>query len=253
MEKTVMRNVVAMCAVAAVSAVATARAGEASPVEAEFGLDVMNQYVWRGMLQHEDTAFQPSFTLSSGGLSANVWADLSEEDMFDEIFEIDYTLSYGFSPSEAVDAEVGYIHYTFDDSASYTGEVYASIGFPTLMLSPSATLYYDIDEVEGAYLSLGAEHSMPLGENAELTLSGAVGFMDAEQAEAYMVDDDTKESADEAGIADASLTAAIGMDLTDALSMSVSGAYSVLVDDEYREKMDDDDNFTFGVHFSYSF
>ncbi|MFW5894079.1 MAG: TorF family putative porin [Verrucomicrobiota bacterium] len=246
MEKTVMRNVVAMCAVAAVSAVATARAGEAVPVEAELGLDVMNQYVWRGILVHEDTAFQPSFTVSSGGLSANVWADFSDEDLFDDVTEIDYTLSYGFSPSEAVDMELGYIHYTFDNADDDTGELYASIGFPTLMLSPSATLYYDVVEVDGAYLSLAAEHSMPLGEHAELTLSGAVGFMDSEQAEIYM-------NTDEAGIADASLTASVGMDLTDALSMSVSGAYSVLVDDEYRENMDDDDNFTFGVQFSYSF
>ncbi len=245
MEKTVMRNVMVLCA-AAVSAVAAVRAGEAPAVEAEFGLDVMSQYVWRGILVHEDTAFQPSVTVSSGGLSANVWADFSDEDLFDDVTEVDYTLSYAFSPSEAVDAEVGYIHYTFDNADDDTGEVYASIGFPTLMLSPSVTLYYDIVEVEGAYLSLAAEHSMRLGEKAEFTLSGALGIMDAEQADLYM-------STDEAGISDASLTASVGMDLTEALSMSVSGAYSVLVDDEYRENMTDDDNFTFGVQFSYSF
>lgn len=246
MEKTVMRNVMVMCAAAAVSAVATVRAGEAPEIETEVGLDVMSQYVWRGILIHEDTAFQPSVTVSSGGLSANVWADFSDADMLDDVTEIDYTLSYAFSPSEAVDAEVGYIHYTFDNADEDTGEVYASIGFPTLMLSPSVTLYYDVVEVDGAYLSLAAEHSMPLGEHAEFTLAGAVGIMDAEQAEIYM-------NTDEAGIADASLTASVGMDLTDSLYMSVSGSYSVLVDDEYRENMTDDDNFTFGVQFSYSF
>lgn len=244
MEATVKKSVMAMCTAVVVSAAVHAEGPP--PVEMELGAAVMSQYVWRGIRVHDETAFQPSLTLKSGDFSANAWADFAADDMVDDVTEIDYTLSYAFNAGEDVAMELGYIHYTFDNDFDDTGEVYLAASLPNVMLEPSATLYYDVVEAEGAYLSLGAGYAMPLGEEAELSLSGSVGIMDAEQADFYM-------GVDEAGISDAAVTVEIGMDLTESLSMSVSGTYSIIVDDDYRDNMTDEDNFVFGVGFSYAF
>jgi len=155
------------------------QAGE--KITLETSVDWVSHYVWRGMLFTDDPVLQPSVTVSMGALSLNVWGnvdvtDVNEVDNDDyRLQEIDYSLSYAMSPMEGIDLEAGFLWYTYSSWES-TGEVYGSVTFPCVLLSPSLTAYYDVNEADGWYLNAGVKHSFAMTERLALILSGGLGW-----------------------------------------------------------------------------
>ncbi len=149
-----------MAALAAALAPAPARA-----LDAKLDLGVQSAYIWRGMVLNDRPVFQPSLTLSEGGLAGSIWANFnltSDHGYQHEASEIDYWLAYTFSGTE-VDWTFTYYDYTFPHTASLsTQEVWANATLKNLPFSPSLSAIRDVNAVEGWYLLLTGSQSLGL-------------------------------------------------------------------------------------------
>lgn len=135
-----------------------------------------SRYVWRGQTLSEGLVVQPTVGITLGGFAANLWSnvDLDNDEADDDgivMNETDLTLSYSM-PIGPVSATAGFIHYDFDGAD--TQELYLTCALSTL-LSPTLSLYYDIDEGDGAFAVLSASHAFPVGP-VSLTAGASVGF-----------------------------------------------------------------------------
>lgn len=146
----------------------------------EFGVsaDFYSKYIWRGQNLNEDYAFQPGISVGYGGLTAAVWGSMDMTNISGnegEFTEVDYSLDYSFDVPgiEGLGFSTGIINYHFPSVVGDTTEVYW--GFAAdLPLSPSITVYHDIDEVDGTYISFGIGHS--IDRIAELTPEIPIGL-----------------------------------------------------------------------------
>ena len=127
--------------------------------------DFFSKYVWRGQNLVDDWVLQPGMNISYRGITASFWGnlDLTDENYNkDEFSEIDLTLDYsGQVPgADILNYTFGVIYYDFPVSGAGddTWEIYWGFGLD-VMASPSVTVYHDVDEAEGTYISFGIGHS----------------------------------------------------------------------------------------------
>ncbi len=125
---------------------------------AEAGVDVMSNYVWRGQKLSEGLVVQPTAGLSYNGFGVNLWSNYDFDS--DEANETDLTLNYTTS-FDKLGVDVGWIYYGLDGIED-TQEIYAGVSYD-VVLSPSLTLYWDIIEGGGGFLTASIGHSFPLG------------------------------------------------------------------------------------------
>lgn len=143
----------------------------------EVTADYFGKYVWRGQNLSDDPVFQPGVSISAGGFTAGWWGSMDTTKIngnSGEFTEYDYSLDYsGDVPLiDGVGYSVGVINYYFP-SGEDTTEVYWGFGFD-LPLSPSVTVYHDIDDVKGTYISTGVGHSVE--KIAELDADTPIGM-----------------------------------------------------------------------------
>lgn len=155
----------AMCVLAVLAAVVSLGGVAVAEDEAGIGLDVtmdfMSKYVWRGQLLNDDYAFQPGVSMTFDKLTLGIWGSVDMTDYSDnewEFIEYDYYLDYTTTIAEGVDLSVGVIEYYFP-SGDDTQEIYAGLAFD-MPLSPSVTIYNDVDEVNGSYVSFAVGHTV---------------------------------------------------------------------------------------------
>lgn len=151
--------------------------------------DVMSKYVWRGQNLVDDWVLQPGAYVSYKGITASFWGnlDLTDENGYEgEFSEIDLTLDYsGQVPgADFLSYSLGFINYDFPVNGGFddTWELYWGFGLD-VPASPSVTVYHDVDEVAGTYVSFGIGHSMEnltdLGLGVDLSASigwGSSGY-----------------------------------------------------------------------------
>ena len=123
---------------------------------------------------------QPSVDVASGGFGFNVWGNIDIDDYEDtldtgEFSEVDLTVSYGLTLG-MVDVGVGYIEYLFPTTEMGGGlgtrEVYLSLGVPLPAgFSVALDVYYDFDEMEDYYSTLGL--GWEYGITEQLSLASA--------------------------------------------------------------------------------
>lgn len=230
---------VAVAAVAVVAALAgnpPAIAGDA--VSTTVSADWVTHYVWRGMLLTDEPVVQPSLTLSACGFSLNAWGSVDVTDVNEDngealhLQEVDYTASYTLAPVEGLDLSGGLISYTFSGLDS-TAELFASAALSSVPLSPSLSVYYDIDEADSVYANAGLKHAFDLTERLSLTLSGGIGWGDRKYHEFYF-------GADAHGsFSDLLAKATVNYALTDSLSVYVYGGYTELLDGQVEDLGED--------------
>ncbi len=122
--------------------------------------DFYSKYVWRGQLINDDPAFQPGISMTIDKFTAGIWGSLDLTDYTGnsgEFIEYDYYLDYTTTVAEGIDLSVGVINYYFPGFEDTT-EIYWGFAFD-LPLSPSVTVYHDVDEVKGTYVSVGVGHT----------------------------------------------------------------------------------------------
>jgi uncharacterized protein (TIGR02001 family) len=134
---------------------------EESSMSVDVSLDFYSKYVWRGQLINDDYAFQPGISVTFDKLTLGIWGSVDMTDYTGnewEFIEYDYYADYTTTIAEGVDLSVGVINYYFP-SGEDTTEIYAGLAFD-LPLSPSVTIYNDVDEVNGSYVSFAVGHSV---------------------------------------------------------------------------------------------
>jgi hypothetical protein len=136
---------------------ALSAAAAASALDGRVDLSVQSAYIWRGMVLNDKPVFQPSVTVSGGGLSAGLWGNVNltaDNGYRGEASETDYWLAYTLA-GKAVDLTFTYYDYTFPHTASLsTQEVWAAVTFKTLPFSPSFSAIRDVNAVKGWYFLL---------------------------------------------------------------------------------------------------
>ena len=131
----------------------------------ELTSDYFSKYIWRGQNLVDDSVFQPGLSASYGGITAGIWGSMELTNVNsnnDEFTEVDYSLEYsGDIPRlSSIGYSVGLIYYDFPNTnIKDTTELYWGLNFD-LPASPYITCYYDLDEAEGIYVSLGVGHSI---------------------------------------------------------------------------------------------
>ena len=242
-------KVVLCVAVALLGISATAWAQEEDAVSFEVTTDFFSKYVWRGINVTDDWSFQPGFSAAYGGLSGGVWGSLEmtdENDQSGEFIEYDFYIDYSGQITDVIGYSVGAIYYSFP-SFDDTTEIYAGLSFD-VVASPSVTVYYDIDEVDGTYVALGFGHSLegldelPFG----VDLSANLGFGDSSYNDAYWAVDDAE-------LNDLTLSAAFPFEVGP-VSVTPSVTYVAVLGSDVSDVAGDDDSIVYaGVGLAYGF
>jgi len=151
-------------------------------------VDLMSRYIWRGfdLAPQNNPALQPSvnFTFGESGFSANVWGNfaLSNRDNINPAEEIDLTLTYTAKTAENISLSAGVVTYFFCFAKNFTfgdhvsPELFVSLGLPQVPLTPTVSVYYDLNLGQGLYTNLKLSQGVPLDKDLELTLSTTLGF-----------------------------------------------------------------------------
>ena len=151
-------------------------------------IDLVSRYIWRGfdLLPDNHAAVQPSFTIDLGksGFSLNLWSSfaLAQRGTFKYSDEIDVTLSYAFKMPEGWDLNAGFINYGywFADNFKFrdhtSQEVYATVAKTDLPLSPTLSVYYDVNLGSGLYVTLGGSHELKVNDKVSVEAGGLIGF-----------------------------------------------------------------------------
>ena len=170
---------------------------EKSPLSVEASVDVLSDYIWRGMISNDNPVWQPSVTVGFdagdfGSLGLNVWQtyDLTHKRgtatnsrRAGGLQEIDYTLTYGLSLGD-FDLELGHVFYTFPDNNGHSDqEVYASVAYNNDFVTPSAAAYWNYSDSAGndtsyVYFTLGLSHDFEVAESLTLSPGASLGFGD---------------------------------------------------------------------------
>jgi hypothetical protein len=212
---------------------AAPEAGGENPWSIELDLTYNSRYVWRGINFTDDPVFQPSMTFGFKGMSFNVWGNMDTTGINgnnDEFNELDFTLDYSGSVG-MVNYSVGGIYYHFPNTGfPGTQELYVGLGLD-VPLSPTLTLYADVDEADGFYGTFAIGHTFEnvvvLNEQVAMSvdLSASVAAADSDYNAFYF------------GVADAALVDAVvslGLPVTlgDHVTVTPAVNYSNILDDK---------------------
>jgi len=217
-------------------------------------VSVLTDYVWRGQNYGKDGVIQPNFSIGfANGLSLDFWANYNmDEDRYSNghlVNEVDYTLDYSYQAG-IFGLSAGYIFYEFPRGGGNTQEVYGGVSLDTF-LSPSLTLYRDVDSIIGTYISFGVGHDFELNDRATLSLAGTLGWGNRAYHKGYF---DVEKSA----LSDYSFGASLAYSVTKKITVTPQISYSDFVDSKIADAAkngfyEDDGNLYGGVNVSYSF
>jgi hypothetical protein len=242
-------------------------ATEESPT-ADASVGLYSKYVWRGFeLSKDSLVIQPSLTVGYKGFSANYWSNVdtdTHENLQDDtndtlkdsfnLNETDVTLAYDYAVGP-VGMAAGYIYYDLDGLED-SQEIFLSAGLDTL-LNPTLTVYREVANYPGWYITLEASHAIPLTGDIALDLGAKVSYWSFDSAENFGdPEDPDKKSAFHDGLVSASVT----FPVTTYFSVTPELYYSFALSDAASNRLKapsvngDDDNFIYGgVSASFSF
>lgn len=185
-------------------------------------LDIMSDYVWRGINRGNDGVIQPSVGIIYDNLGLKFWSNYDMDTH--EGNETDVTLNYTL-PGENGALEIGYIFYSRDGTRD-TQELYAAISANTV-LSPALTVYVDFDEGDGAFADASILHSIKIQENIDLSLAASVGM----SIENEVMDNDGGFT----NLYRCALSASLGFKIHPDISVEPKIAYSFALSDEAED------------------
>jgi hypothetical protein len=163
----------------------------------DFTVSALNQYIWRGYEMSRNSAvIQPSMTMGYKGFSVNLWGNLDtapysagNTSYTGTWNETDFTLSYSKTLG-LFNVGGGYIYYSLASlnkdapDRNDSQELFASVGLNTL-LSPTLTVYKEIDHYRNWYFLLGISHVFELNKMASLKLAATTSYLLSTDADTY--------------------------------------------------------------------
>jgi hypothetical protein len=228
-------------------------------ITAGVSADVMSKYVWRGQDLVDDWVLQPGAYVGYKGLTASFWGnlDMTDENGYKgEFSEIDLTLDYsGTVPGvDILSYSVGFINYDFpiNGGVDDTWEIYWGLGLD-VPASPSVTVYHDVDEAQGTYISFGIGHSfeniieLSEGSGVGLDLGASLGWGSNGYNKTYW-------GVDDSALNDLVLSAALPFEVA-GVAVTPSFNYITLMSDDVRSPnaYGQNDMWVAGVGFSIDF
>jgi hypothetical protein len=240
---------------------ATPLFAEEEKPSADATVSIYSDYVWRGFIFSDDSVvIQPSMTVGYKGFAMNLWANLDtdlDEDEFgggdtNKWNETDLTLSYDGSHG-MFGYSLGYIYYALDGTED-SQELYAGVSLDTF-LSPTLTVYNEIANYRGYYVTLDISHSFPITETLSLDLGAKASYYDADSASTAADEDGDAYDALHDGVLSASIT----FPINDYLSVTPELYYSFPLSDDAEDLFEasnpggDEDIIFGGVSMSFAF
>jgi uncharacterized protein (TIGR02001 family) len=165
--------------IAGVLALALPAAGAAAEVRYEVGL--LSHYVWRGITLTEDPVLQPSVEIAhASGVTFEVWGNVDLGDDNDtewELNEARLVVDYGRRVGD-LELGVGLVEYLFPGTPfPGTRELSLRLGYDALV-SPRLEVFYDVDEIEGAYARLALTYERALRARWRGAVEASAGWAD---------------------------------------------------------------------------
>ncbi len=150
---------------------------------------ILSQYIWRGYeLSRNSAVIQPSMTIGYKGFTANLWGNLDTSpysptgtSYASAWNETDLTLSYTKTLG-LLTVGGGYAYYSLaslnKDAADRNDsqELFATVSLNTL-LSPTLTVYKEIDHYRNWYFLLGISHVFELSKMMSLKLAASASYL----------------------------------------------------------------------------
>jgi len=157
----------------------------------------LSQNIWRGYeMSRHSVVIQPSMTMGYKGFSVNLWGNLDTKpyspgnaSYTGTWNETDLTLSYNKTLG-LFNVGGGYIYYSLaslnKDAADRNDsqELFATVSLNTL-LSPTLTVYKEIDHYRNWYFLLGISHLFELNKMVSLKLAATASYLLSTDAEPY--------------------------------------------------------------------
>ena len=217
--------------------------------------DFFTKYVWRGQNLADDRVLQPGAYINYKDITASFWGNLDLTDgngHNGEFSEIDLTLDYTaqIPGADFLSYSLGVINYDFpiNGGADDTWEIYWGFGLD-VPANPSVTVYHDVDEVDGTYVSFGIEHSIEnLTESGlSVDLSASIGWGSSSYNKSYW-------GPDKSELNDLVLSAAFPFEAA-GFSITPSVKYITLIGDDIRtpKTYGQNDMWIVGVGFAKAF
>lgn len=217
----------------------------------DFSISPMTKYVWRGQeLSKDSIVIQPQITMVSKGFTANLWGNLDTnpyapagQKYAGTWTETDLTLSYSgaFGP---VSAGIGYIYYGL--AAAHAGaadppdsqEVFLSLNLNKL-LSPSLTVYKEIDHYHQWYFLAGISHAVELSKTVSLKLAASASYLLSEDSGMYpKYDIQARATAEKySNFHDAVMTVSLPVAVAEYLTITPVGSYVFPLCDDAKYEM----------------
>jgi hypothetical protein len=223
---------------------------EEAKVTGEIAASVLSAYIWRGQeLSRDSVVIQPSATVNYRGFTANIWGNLDTDpysvtggENSSNYTETDVTLSYTHKFG-IVSAGAGYIYYGL--AAATPGgtdlldsqEIFVSLGLGTI-LSPTLTVYKEVDHYHQCYATLGISHTFALHEKVGLKLAAQASYLKSDDETTYAeYDSDSLATTDKFnnfhdGVVSLSLPVAVTGNLT--ITPTVSYVFPLSDDAKYE-------------------
>jgi len=156
-------------------------------------LDVLNQYVFRGLAvsKGDSAVFQPSVSLTLYGFTANIWSNmdtaqrthnpnipLTHQGDF-RCNENDFTFSYTRELFPNFSATAGTVYYRLDYAQWDAFEVFGGASYTLPWFTTAFTMYREVAHYPGWWFQLDITKSIPLGyiEGMSLDLGASFGYL----------------------------------------------------------------------------
>jgi uncharacterized protein (TIGR02001 family) len=243
---------VLLCAASVVLGTVTTGSAEEEGVSFSITADFFSKYVWRGQNVTDDWVFQPGVSATYGGWTGGFWGNLDltdENGESSEFIEYDWYVDYSGQVNDTIGYSVGGIYYHFPGGEATT-EIYAGLSLD-VVANPSVTVYYDIDEVDGAYVAFGIGHTFEDLENLpfDIDLSANLGWGDSSYNDSYW---STPTVEVDSELNDLTLSAAFPFELGP-VTVTPSVHYVALLGGDVSDVADDDSLFYAGISLAYEF
>lgn len=250
------KNLVLMLACVACFGTLSATADENNPIKFGFSADYYSKYIWRGQNINDESVLQPSVFVSAYGFTGSIWGNLdltNSNGNSSEFTEFDYTLDYtaAIPGVESVSFSAGVIHYRFPSTPfNPTTELYGGLS-AAVPLSPAIKVYYDVDQIEGAYIQLSAGQTIEKVAQwredcyCNIQVGAAIGYGTSKYNEGYF-------GVESGALNDLTISGALPICLGRWI-IKPSVGYSTMLNDDVRAATAKSDNFWVGVGISTSF
>lgn len=206
----------------------------ADVISVESDVTYMTKYVWRGQVLNPDPVVQPSVTLyHPSGLSLNVWGNIDATDYEGypwSLTEVDYTISKDFYVGGNC-VNVGVSHFTYPlVGYNPSTEVFASVCLGG-ELSPTVSVNYDIDQIDGMYASFGIGKDCAVRvagrDIIPLTFSASIGYGSANYNNGYF-------GVNKSALNDITVGASLPIPAGERVTITPQVYYSTIIDSDLR-------------------